>query len=100
LDKAKARKVFANCQEDIEFVIDKLEDLQKPISDVKAQIIAQMSLAQGQRALILTIAAAFFIPLSFIAVGSINFSAQTSADNHSQSIFGMNAGTIVSAVRF
>jgi hypothetical protein len=89
-DKARACEVFANFQEDIEFVVDKLEDLQMPISDVKAQIIEHVSLAQGQRTLILTIAAALFILLSFVAVSSRNFSAETSAVDHSQSIFGMN----------
>jgi Mg2+ and Co2+ transporter CorA len=69
-DKVRAHEVFTGFQKDSEFLVDKLEGLEMPISTAREQIIEQMSLAQGQRALILTIAAAFFIPLSFVAVSS------------------------------
>jgi Mg2+ and Co2+ transporter CorA len=71
-DKARAHEVFTGIQKDLEFLVNKLEDLEKPITTAREQIIEQMSLAQGQRALVLTIAAAFFIPLSFVAVSPIN----------------------------
>jgi len=67
-DKARADVVFTGFQQDIKFLIDTLEGLGQPTSAAREQIIEQMSLAQGQRAVILTIAAAFFIPLSFVAV--------------------------------
>lgn len=67
-DKTRALEVFTSFQEDLEFLVDRLLSLEKPISSAKEQIIEQMSLARGQRALVLTIAAAFFIPLSFVAV--------------------------------
>lgn len=67
-DKIRALELFTGFREDLEFLIDKLSSLEKPIASAKEQIIEQMSLAQGQRALVLTIAAAFFIPLSFVAV--------------------------------
>lgn len=69
-DKTRALEVFTNCRADFEYLIDKLMSLKKPISSAKEQIIEQMGLAQGQRALVLTIAAAFFIPISFVAVSS------------------------------
>ena len=69
-DKTRAVEVFTGFREDFDFLVGKLESLERPISFAKEQIIEQMSLAQGQRALILTIAAAFFIPLSFVAVNS------------------------------
>lgn len=71
-DKARAREVFTGFQEDLEYLTDRLEGLEKVILTAREQIIEQMSLAQGQRALILTIAAALFIPLSFVAVSSTN----------------------------
>jgi Mg2+ and Co2+ transporter CorA len=71
-DKARAHEVFTGIQKDFGFLADRLEDLGKPLSTAREQIIEQMSLAQGQRALILTIAAAFFIPLSFVAVSPLN----------------------------
>jgi Mg2+ and Co2+ transporter CorA len=71
-DEARAHKVFTGFQKDFEFLVVKLEDLEESISTAREQIIEQMSLAQGQRALILTIAAAFFIPLSFVAVSTTN----------------------------
>ncbi|KAG9652073.1 hypothetical protein KCU95_g5573, partial [Aureobasidium melanogenum] len=73
LDEATALKTFSSFQDDFEFLIMKFEALETTLSTAREQINEQMSLAQGQRALILTIAAAFFIPLSFVA-----------------SIFGMN----------
>ena len=70
-DRARAHKIFTGFQKDFDFLVDKLEGLEKPLSSAKEQIIEQMSLAQGQIALILTIAAAFFIPLSFVAVSKL-----------------------------
>lgn len=70
LDEATALKTFSSFQDDFEFLIMKFEALETTLSTAREQINEQMSLAQGQRALILTIAAAFFIPLSFVAVGS------------------------------
>jgi len=67
-DKTRALEVFTGFREDLEFLVDRLLSLEKPITSAKEQIIEQMSLAQGQRALVLTIAAAFSIPLSFVAV--------------------------------
>lgn len=67
-DKARAQEVFTGFQEDLKFLFEKLHGLEKLIKTAKEQITEQMSLAQGQRALVLTIAAAFFIPLSFVAV--------------------------------
>lgn len=69
-DAARAHGIFTDFRQDFEFLVGKLEGLERPILRAKEQIIEQMSLAQGQRALILTIAAAFFIPLSFVAVSS------------------------------
>jgi hypothetical protein len=62
-NEARVHIVFADFEKDIEFLIVKLKDLKEPISTAREQIIEQMSLAQGERALVLTIAAAFFIPL-------------------------------------
>ncbi|KAG9529366.1 hypothetical protein KCU93_g3504, partial [Aureobasidium melanogenum] len=72
-DEAMAIKTFSSFHEDFDFLIMKFETLKTTLATAREQINEQMSLAQGERALILTIAAAFFIPLSFIA-----------------SIFGMN----------
>ncbi|KAH0343729.1 hypothetical protein KCU83_g8666, partial [Aureobasidium melanogenum] len=73
LDEAMAIKTFSSFHDDFNFLIMKFETPEMTLATVREQINEQMSLAQGERALILTIAAAFFIPLSFIA-----------------SIFGMN----------
>lgn len=73
LDEAMALKAFSGFQDDFEFLIMKFETLETTLSTAREQINEQMSLAQGQRALILTIAAAFFIPLSFVAVSSTAF---------------------------
>ena len=90
-DKAIAHKVFTEFQMDLEFLIDELEDLAKPISTTREQIIEEMSLAQGQRALLLTVAASLFIPLSFVAVSlTIFLRALLRADHFLKSIFGMN----------
>jgi len=69
-DKTRVLEVFTGFRADLDFLVNKLVSFEKPISSAKEQIIEQMSLAQGQRALVLTVAAAFFIPLSFIAVSS------------------------------
>ncbi|KAH0364805.1 hypothetical protein KCU65_g6505, partial [Aureobasidium melanogenum] len=65
--KISALKTFSDFQNDIEFLVGKFEGLELDITLAKEQIKEQMDLAQGQRTLILTIAAAFFIPLSFVA---------------------------------
>ncbi|KAG9552741.1 hypothetical protein KCU71_g15125, partial [Aureobasidium melanogenum] len=67
LDEATAIRTFSSFQDDFDFLIMKFEALETTLSTAREQINEQMSLAQGQRALILTIAAAVFIPLSFIA---------------------------------
>lgn len=72
-DKDTALGVFKGFQDDFDFLTGRFEALETPISKVREQIIEQMNLAQGQRAFVLTIAAAFFIPLSFIAVDQIDF---------------------------
>ncbi|KAH0175161.1 hypothetical protein KCU67_g383, partial [Aureobasidium melanogenum] len=72
-DEAMAIKTFSSFHDDFDFLIMKFETLESILATEREQINEQMSLAQGERALILTIVAAFFIPLSFIA-----------------SIFGMN----------
>jgi hypothetical protein len=70
-DKARAHGVFTGFERDVEFLSAKLEGLEKSISMAREQITEQMNLAQGQRALVPTIAAAFFIPLSFVAVSRL-----------------------------
>ncbi|KAG9693172.1 hypothetical protein KCU95_g11117, partial [Aureobasidium melanogenum] len=73
LDEAMAIKTFSSFHGDFDFLIKEFETLEKILATAREQINEQISLSQDERALILTIAAAFFIPLSFIA-----------------SIFGMN----------
>lgn len=70
-DQDRAETRIAGIQNDANFLIDRLVSLEKPITAVRLQILEQMNLAQGQRALILTIAAALFIPLSFVSVSPI-----------------------------
>lgn len=72
-DEETALRVFKGFQDDFAFTVSKFETLEAPITTARQQIIEQMSLAQGQRGSILTIAAAFFIPLGFIAVGRTDF---------------------------
>ncbi|KAG9963992.1 hypothetical protein KCU61_g3062, partial [Aureobasidium melanogenum] len=67
LDEAMAIKTFSSFHDDFNFLIMKFETPEMTLATVREQINEQMSLARGERALILTIAAAFFIPLSFIA---------------------------------
>ena len=74
LDGTMALKTFSNFQDDFEFLISKFEALEKTLSTAREQINEQMSLAQSQRALILTITTTFFIPLSFVAVSSTGYS--------------------------
>ncbi|CAC9892879.1 unnamed protein product [Aureobasidium pullulans] len=68
-DKAKAIEVLSGFQDDIIFLVNSFEALEKALLVAREQIKEQMELAQGQRTLIITIAAAFFIPLGFIALG-------------------------------
>ncbi|KEQ62349.1 uncharacterized protein M437DRAFT_49158 [Aureobasidium melanogenum CBS 110374] len=70
LDEAMAIKAFSSFHEDFDFLIMKFEALKTTLATAREQINEQISLSQDERALILTIAAAFFIPLSFIAVSS------------------------------
>lgn len=77
-DKAKALEVLSGFQDDIIFLIGKFEVLEKALLIAREQIKEQMELAQGQRALILTIAAALFIPLGFVAVSLTYFNITTS----------------------
>lgn len=70
-DQDRAEKRIVGLRNDTNFLIDRLVSLEKPITAVRLQILEQMNLAQGQRALILTIAAALFVPLSFVSVSPI-----------------------------
>ncbi|THX80056.1 hypothetical protein D6D04_04791 [Aureobasidium pullulans] len=72
-DKAKAIEVLSGFQDDIIFLVNSFEALEKALLVAREQIKEQMELAQGQRTLIITIAAAFFIPLGFIAVSLTYF---------------------------
>ncbi|THZ88456.1 hypothetical protein D6C84_00953 [Aureobasidium pullulans] len=72
-DKAKAIEVLPGFQDDIIFLVNSFEALEKALLVAREQIKEQMELAQGQRTLIITIAAAFFIPLGFIAVSLTYF---------------------------
>lgn len=65
-----AIKTFSSFHGDLDFLIKEFETLEKILATARDQINEQISLSQDERALILTIAAAFFIPLSFIAVSS------------------------------
>jgi len=72
-DKAKAIEVLSGFQDDIIFLVNSFEALEKALLVAREQIKEQMEFAQGQRTLIITIAAAFFIPLGFIAVSLTYF---------------------------
>ncbi|TIA34710.1 hypothetical protein D6C79_08693 [Aureobasidium pullulans] len=72
-DKAKAIEVLSGFQDDIIFLVNSFEALEKALLVAREQIKEQMELAQGQRTLIITIAAAFFTPLGFIAVSLTYF---------------------------
>ncbi|KAI5245358.1 hypothetical protein E4T42_06825 [Aureobasidium subglaciale] len=61
------KRAIEDTQTDLQYLREELVLLKKIISTGKEQIMEQMSLAQGQRTLILTVAAALFIPMSFIA---------------------------------
>ncbi|KAI5242803.1 hypothetical protein E4T43_04549 [Aureobasidium subglaciale] len=66
-DSQAIKRAIEDTQTDLQYLREELILLEKIISTGKDQIMEQMSLAQGQRTLILTVAAALFIPMSFIA---------------------------------
>lgn len=75
-DKEKATKSIFDMQRDLIFLREELRSYAEPIRFAKEQIIEQMSLAQGQRNLILTVAAALFIPMSFVAVSKTDVQSE------------------------
>lgn len=70
-DKKQASTAHSQAQSDIKFLRIRLHKLEQPIKSIREQVLEQMNLAQGQRTLILTIAAALFIPLSFVSVSGL-----------------------------
>jgi hypothetical protein len=67
-DAENAKSAVSDLQKDIYYLRQELMSLHKTIAYAREQIIEQMDLAQGQRDLILTVAAALFIHMSFDAV--------------------------------
>lgn len=68
LDNQNVKEALREAQIDLRALREELYMHEKTVYTAKGQIIEQMSLAQGQRVLILTAAAALFIPMSFVAV--------------------------------
>ncbi|THZ19283.1 hypothetical protein D6C89_07834 [Aureobasidium pullulans] len=67
LDNQNVKEAVREAQIDLRALREELYMHEKTVYTAKGQIIEQMSLAQGQRVLILTAAAALFIPMSFVA---------------------------------
>lgn len=67
-DQKSVRKRVLDTEKDLKFLRSRVHSLAQPISTIREQIVQQMELSQGQRGLILTVAAALFIPMSFVSV--------------------------------